>query len=151
MGRRGCRGSQLPAVLPLPFVLPASSLGKQRPRAAAWQGMQTLGSAPRLVTSGSGAGGTVPAGESYAVGVRFPTAPWCPSVSEHVWLKCLILDYLEARESLCGDQGLVRIRAVLVQAGTARHQLGPSLQHLLELQRGAGRWPCQTACCAGWP
>lgn len=32
------------------------------------------------------------------------------------------------------------IRAVLVQAGTAG--LGPSLQHLLELQRGPGNPQC---------
>lgn len=69
-------------------------------------------------------------------------------LTEHVWLERLILDYLEARKSLHGGRGPVRIRAVPVQAGTAglgwpQCQLGPSLQHHLELQRGAGYRPAR--------
>lgn len=78
------------------------------------------------------------------------SSPLLRGVPGHVWLERLILDYLEARESLRGGQGPVRIGAALLPAGTAGLgwpwcQLGPSLQHLLELQRGAGYHPARLA------
>lgn len=58
-----------------------------------------------------------PAGESHAAGVRFPTAPWCPCVSDQARLAgALDLRLPVSQGKPLQGQGPVRIRAVPVPA-----------------------------------
>lgn len=95
-GGRGCWG--VPA--PQPCVLPASSPGMPRPRVAAWQGLGSPGRAleelGRLSQPGSHMLQVFGSPVLRAV-------PVC--LTGHGWLEPLILDYLQARESLCRAKG----------------------------------------------
>lgn len=67
----------------------------------AWQGMRSLGSAPRLGTGGFWDGGPCQLGSHvlWVFGSSLLRGV-CLCLPEHVWRERLILDYLEARESL---------------------------------------------------
>lgn len=82
--------------------------------------MTTPGTMARAGVPGegsSGAGEAEPAGESHAAGVRFPSAPRCPCVSEQARLAgALDLRLPVSQGKPLRGQGPVRIRAVPVPA-----------------------------------